>query len=51
VATYDLPVYQDLSGRLKQVAITPIAVAADLTIVGGFLFVWVWSSGGLNSVH
>jgi|SRR6266853_969058 len=49
--TYELPVYADASGRVKQVAITPLAVAADLTIVGGFLFVWVWSSGGFNSVH
>ena len=51
IATYELPVYADASGLVKQVAITPIAVAADLTIVGGFLFVWVWSSGGFNSVH
>jgi hypothetical protein len=51
IGAYELPVYVDASGRVKQVAITPLAVAADLTIVGGFLFVWVWSSGGFNSVH
>jgi len=51
IGAYELPVYADASGRVKQIAITPIAVAADLTIVGGFLFVWVWSSGGFNSVH
>jgi len=51
IGTYELPVYRDASGRVKQIAITPIAVVADLTIVGGFLFVWVWSSGGFNSVH
>jgi hypothetical protein len=51
MGTYELPVYADASGRVKQVAITPIAVAADLTIVGGVLFLWVWSGGGFNSVH
>jgi hypothetical protein len=51
IGTYELPVYADASGRVKQVAITPLAVAADLTIVGGVLFVWVWSGGGFNSVH
>ncbi len=51
IGSYELPVYADASGRVKQVAITPIAVAADLTIVGGVLFVWVWSGGGFNSVH
>src|SRR6266576_7286262 len=38
IDSYELPVYEDASGRVKQVAITPIAVAADLTIVGGVLF-------------
>ena len=51
MGAYELPVYRDASGRVKQVAITPLAVAADLTIVGGFLFVWAWSSGWLNCVH
>jgi len=51
IGSYELPVYADASGGVKQVAITPIAVAADLTIVGGVLFVWVWSGGGFNSVH
>ena len=51
VGDYELPVYRDASGRVLQVVLTPIAVAADLTIVGGYLFVWIWSSGGLNWVH
>jgi hypothetical protein len=51
IGSYELPVYRDSSGRLLQIAITPIAVVADLTIVGGFLFVWVWSSGGFSWVH
>ncbi|PWU21500.1 MAG: hypothetical protein C5B50_01520 [Verrucomicrobia bacterium] len=36
---YELPVYPDASGRTKQVLLTPLTVAADITIVGGFLFV------------
>jgi hypothetical protein len=51
VGDYELPVYQDASGRVLQVALTPIAVAADLTIVGGYLFVWIWSSAALSWVH
>jgi len=34
---YDLPVYADASGRVKQVLLTPPAVAADITIVGGVI--------------
>jgi len=37
--TCELPVYRDASGRVKQVLLTPAAVAADLTIVGGVLAV------------
>jgi hypothetical protein len=52
LGTYELPVYPDSSGRLKQVALTPLAVTADLTIVGGLLAYWwlpdVWTS--LNCV-
>lgn len=48
---YELPVYADASGRVKQVALTPIAVAADATIVGGYLLVMVWAGGGLSQVH
>ena len=44
---YKLPVYEDASGRAKQVALTPVAVLADLTIVGGYLFLLAWS-GGFN---
>ena len=32
---YELPVYRDASGRVKQVLLTPVAVTADATIVGG----------------
>jgi hypothetical protein len=49
---YQLPVYRDASGRVKQVLLTPVVFAADLTIVGGFiayaLLPGAWS--GLNGV-
>ncbi len=38
---YQLPVYRDASGRVKQVLLTPFTVAADATIIGGALAVWV----------
>lgn len=38
--TFQLPVYKDASGRVKQVFLTPFAVAADATIVGGVLAMW-----------
>ena len=52
LGAYELPVYRDASGRVKQVLLTPVTVAADLTIVGGILALaalpelWL----GLNSV-
>src|SRR5262245_46458849 len=46
--TYELPVYPDNSGRVKQVLLTPPAVAADVTIVGGVIAYYclpgAWSS-------
>jgi hypothetical protein len=48
LAVYDLPVYEDRSARTKQVALTPLAIVADITIVGGILFVYVAAQGGLN---
>ena len=39
LGSYELPVYPDASGRVKQVLLTPFAVVADLTIVGGVLVV------------
>jgi len=48
VGFYELPVYADYSGRAKQIALTPLAVAADATIVGGaaaVLFAY-WHAGG-----
>ena len=51
MGNYDLPVYQQSSGRVKQVLLTPLAVVADLTIVGGYLGVLAWSKGGLADIH
>ena len=51
IGPYELPVYKDASGRVKQVLLTPVTVVADATIVGGLLFLWWWSAGGLSDVH
>jgi hypothetical protein len=48
--SHDLPVYNDGWGRADRIALTPVAVVADLTIVGGFLFLECWSEGGLDDV-
>jgi len=45
---HDLPVYNDGRGRTDRIALTPVAVVADLTIIGGFLFLEFWAVGGLN---
>jgi len=48
LGSYELPVYADASGRVKQVLLTPITVAADLTIVGGvvacYCLPYFWTS-------
>ncbi len=35
IGTYDLPTYSDGKGKIERIALTPLAAAADLTIVGG----------------
>jgi hypothetical protein len=52
-ANHDLPVYNDGWGRTDRIALTPVAMAADLTIVGGCLgYVWLQGGGpGLQSNH
>ncbi|HEV2436281.1 MAG TPA: hypothetical protein VG077_09810 [Verrucomicrobiae bacterium] len=37
---YSLPVYNDGRGQIYRVALTPVAVTVDLTIVGGLLGCW-----------
>lgn len=45
VGSYELPVYEDASGKTKQVLLTPLAVVADLTIIGGVIAVYCWPAG------
>ncbi len=43
---HDLPVYNDGWGRIDRMALTPVAVVADLTIIGGCLgYMWLQSGG------
>jgi len=43
---YPLPVYDDGTGRVKRIALTPIAATVDLTIVGGAVGVlWLYAEG------
>ena len=43
---HDLPVYNDGWGRIDRIALTPVAVVADLTIIGGCLgYMWLQSGG------
>lgn len=45
-AVYSLPVYDDGTGLWKKIAWTPVAVVADLTIIGGYLgCVWIYTGG------
>jgi hypothetical protein len=37
---HGLPTYNDGRGRVEKIALTPVAVTADLTIIGGYLGVW-----------
>jgi hypothetical protein len=37
INSYDLPVYNDGRGRVEKIALTPVAVIADLTIIGGYI--------------
>jgi hypothetical protein len=52
---YSLAVYNDGRGQIYRIALTPIAVAADLTIIGGYLGCWFISglseSGYSVTVH
>jgi hypothetical protein len=43
---YELPVNQDNTGMAKQVALTPVTAAADVTVVGGVWFLYGWAQSG-----
>jgi hypothetical protein len=40
---YHLPVYNDGTGKYKRAALTPLAVTADLTVVGGVCAICWWA--------
>ncbi len=40
VSSHDLPVYNDGKGKMEKAVLTPVAVTADLTIVGGVIGYW-----------
>ena len=40
IGSYDMPVYNDGQARVARIALTPVTVVADLTIVGGCLGYW-----------
>ena len=43
---YQLPVYDDGMGRVEKVALTPVAVTVDLTIIGGVIvYCWIYFGG------
>jgi len=46
-----LPIYGAPSNRAKRILLTPLAVTADATVVGGAIFLWAWAHGGLAGVH
>jgi hypothetical protein len=47
VESHDLPVYNDHKGKIEKFALTPLATAADATILAGFLgYLYL---GGVNS--
>jgi hypothetical protein len=47
IGRHDLPVYNDGKGRIEKIALTPVAVTADLSIVGCFLgYLYLLYGGG-----
>lgn len=39
IGSYNFPVYNDGRGRIEKIALTPFAVSADITVVGGYVAV------------
>ena len=47
--SYELPVYNDRVGQAERVALTPVAVTMDATIIGGVLGIgYLYAIGGQN---
>jgi hypothetical protein len=45
---YRLPVYNDGIGRTERIALTPLCVVADITIVGGFIVCEMFADAAKN---
>jgi len=45
LGTYDLPVYRDAVSTAEQIAITPLAVTIDATLVGSVAFLYLAAHG------
>jgi hypothetical protein len=44
--SYQLPAYDDGTGRWKRIALTPVSLTLDLTIIGGWLgCLWIYAGG------
>jgi hypothetical protein len=48
IESHDLPFYNDQKGKVEKFALTPLATAADITIVGGILG-YCWLQGAASS--
>jgi len=46
LGSYDLPVYRDRVQRTEQIALTPVAVTADVVIVGSVVGFILWAETG-----
>jgi hypothetical protein len=46
--SHDLPIYNDQKGKIEKFALTPLATAADITILGGVLG-YCWLQGAASS--
>jgi hypothetical protein len=53
VGEYDLPTYPTSAGTVKRVLLTPITLALDATVVGGYAFEYLapWFIGNLSAIR
>ncbi|MEJ0088329.1 MAG: hypothetical protein WDM80_01010 [Limisphaerales bacterium] len=49
IGSHSLPIYNDGRGKFEKTALTPVAVTADLTIVGCLLGYWYLEASGGNT--
>jgi len=50
VGSHELPIYNDGKGRIEKIALTPLAVTADISIVGG-LIAYLYVEGNSDRVN